>query len=65
VADGASALLIPHDDSDALKTAILKILNNNEAAIKMCKQNLKFAQKETWSIVAQAYEEAYLEILHT
>jgi glycosyltransferase involved in cell wall biosynthesis len=65
VADGASSLLIPHDDSDALKTAILKILNNNEAAIKMCKQNLKFAQKETWSIVAQAYEEAYLEILHT
>jgi len=65
VADGASALLVPCGDADALKTAILKVLTNKEAAAKMCKQNLKFAQKESWSIVAQAYEEVYLELLNT
>ena len=65
LADGASALLVPPGDADALKNAILKVLTNKEAADKMCKQNLKFAQKETWSIVAQAYEKAYLELLNT
>ena len=65
MADGACALLVPCGDADALKTAILKVLTNKEAAAKMCKVNLKFAQKESWSIVAQAYEEAYLELLNT
>ena len=65
LADGASALLVPPSDSEALKNAILKVITNKELASKMCKQNLKFAQKETWSIVAQAYEEAYLELLNS
>jgi glycosyltransferase involved in cell wall biosynthesis len=63
VADGASALLVHPNDVDALKDVILKILNNQEVAVKMGEQNFKFAQKERLSIVAQAYEEAYLEIL--
>lgn len=63
VADGASALLVPPGDVDALKDAILQVLFNKEIAAKMCEQNLKFAQKERWSIVAEAYEEAYLELL--
>jgi glycosyltransferase involved in cell wall biosynthesis len=65
LADGASALLVPHGEAEALKNAILNVLNNKEAAAKMCKQNLKFAQKESWSIVAQAYEEAYIDLLNT
>ena len=65
VEDGASALLVTPGDADALKNAILKVLTNKEAATKMCKLNLEFAQKERWSIVAQAYEEAYIEILNT
>ena len=64
-ADGASALLVPPGDTEALKNAILKVLTNKEIASKMRKQNLKFAQKETWSIVAQAYEQAYLELLNS
>jgi glycosyltransferase involved in cell wall biosynthesis len=65
VADDASALLVPCGDVDALKDAVLKVLADKEAAAAMCRQNLKFAQKERWSIVAQAYEEVYLELVNT
>jgi glycosyltransferase involved in cell wall biosynthesis len=65
LADGASALLVAPGDADALKDALLEVLNNEEVAAKMCEQNLKFSQKERWSIVAQAYEKTYLEILDT
>ena len=65
VADGASALFVPPGDVDALKDAVLKVLTDKEAAAAMCKQNLRFAQKERWSIVAQAYEEVYLELVNT
>jgi glycosyltransferase involved in cell wall biosynthesis len=65
LADGAMALLVPPGDADALKDGLIEVLNNKEIADKMCKQNLKFAQKERWNIVAQAYEKAYLEILNT
>ena len=65
VADGASALLVPCGDVDALKDAVLKVLADKEAADAMCRKNLKFAQKESWSIVAQAYEEVYLELVNT
>ncbi len=63
VSDGASAHLVPPGDADALKNAILMVLNNKEAAAKMGEQNLKFAQKERLSLVAQTYEETYLELL--
>jgi glycosyltransferase involved in cell wall biosynthesis len=62
--DGASALFVPCGDVDALKDAILKVLTDKEAAAAMCRQNLKFAQKESWSIVAQVYEEVYLELVN-
>jgi glycosyltransferase involved in cell wall biosynthesis len=65
VADGASALFVPCGDVEALKDAVLKVLADKEAADAMCRQNLKFAQKERWSNVAQAYEEVYLELVNT
>jgi glycosyltransferase involved in cell wall biosynthesis len=65
LSDGALALLVPPGDADALKDAILKVLNNKEVANKMAKQNLEFAQKERLSIVAQVYEETYLDLLKT
>jgi glycosyltransferase involved in cell wall biosynthesis len=65
VAEGASALLVPPGDVGALKDAILKVLFNEEIAAKMSEQNLMFAQREQWSIVAEAYEEAYLELLNS
>ena len=60
--DGASALLVPPSDPDALGNAILEVLNNKELAHKMCKQNLRFAQKEQLSTVAQIYEKTYMEL---
>ena len=63
VNDGASAILVPPDDVDALKNAILKVLFNKEIAAKMSEQNLNFAQRESWSSVAKAYEDAYIALL--
>ncbi|MBE3115798.1 glycosyltransferase [Candidatus Bathyarchaeota archaeon] len=63
VNDGASAILVPPGDVDALKDAILKILLNEEAASKMSRQNLNFASRESWSAVAKAYEDAYIALI--
>jgi glycosyltransferase involved in cell wall biosynthesis len=65
VAEGASALLVPPGDVGALKAAILKALFNEEMAKRMREQNLGFAQRESWSAVAEAYEEAYLGLLNS
>jgi glycosyltransferase involved in cell wall biosynthesis len=62
VNEGASALLVPPGDPEALKNAILKVLYDEKLAAKMGDQNESFAQKERWSVVAEAYEEAYLEL---
>ena len=64
VTEGASALLVPPGEVRALKDAISKVLSNEKIAAKMSKQNLTFAEKEQWSMVATAYEEAYLELLN-
>jgi glycosyltransferase involved in cell wall biosynthesis len=64
VTEGASALLVPPGDVGALKDAILKVLSNEEIAAEMSKRNLIFAEREEWSMVATAYEEAYLELLN-
>lgn len=63
IAEGASALLVPPGDIKALKDALLKVLFNGALVAKMRKQNLLFAQREQWSVVAEAYEAAYLELL--
>ena len=60
VNDGASAILVPPGNVDALVKAILSILLNENIASKMSKQNLKFAQRENWCAVAKAYQDAYL-----
>lgn len=63
--EGASALLVPAGDVQALKDAILKVLSDEKLATRMSEQNLRYAQRESWSIVAEAYEKTYLELLNS
>jgi glycosyltransferase involved in cell wall biosynthesis len=63
--EGAAALLVPPNDAHALKNAMLKVLSNDKLAARMASRNLLFAQRESWGIVAEAFEEAYLELLNT
>jgi len=63
IADGASAVLVPPGNVQALKDAILKVLFEQGAAEKMTAQNIEFAQKRSWNIVAEAYEQAYRQLL--
>lgn len=60
VNEGASAILVPPGDVDALKDAILTILLDGKVVSKMSDQNLNFAKKESWSAVAKAYQDAYM-----
>ena len=63
IADGATAMLVPPQNVEALKDAILKVLFEQGAAEKMIAQNIEFAQKRSWNIVAEAYEQAYRQLL--
>jgi glycosyltransferase involved in cell wall biosynthesis len=63
LADGASAMLVPSQNVSALKNAILKVLFEKGVAENMSAQNLLFAQKRNWSTVAEAYEQAYINLL--
>ncbi len=62
VKEGASALLVPPGQIGPLKDAILKLLFNEKLNTEMGNQNLNFAKKEQWSVIAQMYEKAYLEL---
>jgi glycosyltransferase involved in cell wall biosynthesis len=62
LAEGASALLVPPEDSKALKEGILKIISDRKLATSMGEQNLRFAHGENWNVVAEDYEKAYLEL---
>lgn len=62
LAEGASALLVPPEDSEALKEGILKIISDRKLAARMGEQNLRFAHGENWNVVAEDYEKAYLEL---
>jgi glycosyltransferase involved in cell wall biosynthesis len=59
---GASALLVPSGDADALKNALLETLFKEDLASKMSLRNLFFAKKESWSTVAKAYTDIYLTL---
>ena len=59
---GASALLVPSGDADALKKALLEALFNEEIASKMSLHNLFFAKKENWNTVAKAYTDIYITL---
>lgn len=63
VHEGASAILLPPGDANVLAEAIMSIFTDNEKAAKMSRQNLLFAQKESWEAVAKSYEDLYIELL--
>ena len=63
VAEGASALLVPPGDVEALKEAILTALDNPSLLGEMGRRNLAYATQETWERVAEAYEAVYTKLL--
>jgi glycosyltransferase involved in cell wall biosynthesis len=63
VKEGASALLVPPNDIDALCKAILHLYDTPELAMEMGKQNLSFASKESWSSVASSFDQIYAELI--
>ena len=64
VDEGASAFLKHVGDVGGFKSAILQVLFNDDIADKMSWQNLMFAKRGRWSVVAEEYEKAYLELLY-
>lgn len=63
IAEGAAALLVPVGDHNALKEALIKILEDDNMAAEMGRRNLAFAQKEGWDRVVKKYEQIYRELL--
>jgi glycosyltransferase involved in cell wall biosynthesis len=63
ITEGASAILVPPSDVEALKNAILSVLDDRGLRTSMARRNLRFAERENWSVVAEAYEKVYLEAL--
>lgn len=64
VEEGASAILVPPRDSDALSTAIVRLLKDEALAARMSEANLAFARARSFSHVAKEYEKEYLNLLH-
>ncbi len=62
VADGAAAVLLQPGDVNALADGLLSIISDDSKAAAMSEQNLKYAQKESWSEVAEAYTLLYSEL---
>ncbi len=63
VDDGASAILVPPGNIDELTNAILRVLSDHDLSVKMSRQNLLFAQKESWNVVSKEYVATYLSLL--
>ena len=63
IAEGASALLVPPGDPQALKRAIKRLLEDPALARRMAEKNLEYAAKRSWERVAELYEEAYRELI--
>lgn len=62
--DGARALLTPPGDPRQLADAIRTLLNNPEEMAAMSKENLKFAEQESWDRIAQLYCHLYEQVLN-
>lgn len=56
---GASAVLVPPNDSTMLSKAILALLSNQELMKKMGLKNYSFAKKKTFCKVAETFEKIY------
>jgi len=62
VAEGASALLVPPGDPEALKEAIKQLLENPKMAEEMALRNQAYASRESWARIAERYEALYMEL---
>ncbi len=65
ISEGASAALVKPGNPSDLKKAILNLLDDRERLMEMSQQNLEYASKETWDIIAEAYEKTYLQLVYS
>lgn len=63
VVDGAGVLVEPHN-AEALATAIVKVLEDDDLRQRLSSTALKISQKYHWSNLVGEYEEIYLETLN-
>lgn len=59
VREGASALLVPPKDVEAFCKAILRLYDKPELARQLGRQNISFASREDWRVVAASFERIY------
>lgn len=65
IKDEENGLLVPPKDPEALAKAIIKLLNNEELALKLGETGRKMVQqKYKWNIVAQETEKVYENMFH-
>ena len=65
IKDEENGLLVPPKDPEALAKAIIKLLNNEELALKLGKTGRKMVQqKYKWNVVAQETEKVYENMFH-
>lgn len=61
--EGCGIIVAPHD-SEALAQAMEEVIDNPNLALKLREQNLYFAAKRTWDIVASRFCTLYSELLN-
>jgi len=61
IKDGENGLLVPYDDADAFREALLKIESDSKSYEAMCRASRKMAEQYSWGKVASKVDRTYKE----
>ena len=65
ISEGASAILVPPNDSTELKKAIRYTLEHPELMLNMVNKNCNFAEKQTWDKLSDIFGKLYWNLCKT